>query len=344
LGHKRLSDLGFGRQRCQTPGLLIPLWGVDGGGIVGYQFRPDNPRLNNKGKPIKYETPRGATNRIDCPPACQKLLANPNVPLWITEGVKKGDALASQGECVIDLTGIWNWRSKNSLGGITVSSDFDSIALNDRQVYVAFDSDYTSNPNVSQAAKRLAELLKPKKASVSIVLLPPGNNGTKIGVDDFLAGGHTIAELKALLVPAEEMEEENQANEVFTGGRRHSQFFNGYRRYHIALLIYEYRSLLNKEFYQGVHARGFNILKNFKGSAGDAGETGYHLFANGATTSTTTTSSASATRVHWGRRCRRNGTKNAIFAEMNNRAVDVVTGNVDTAPVHQLPCPGGHVP
>ncbi|MFC2040962.1 DUF3854 domain-containing protein [Chloroflexota bacterium] len=215
LGKSELEKLGFAPSQRHAPGILIPLWGVGGGGIVSYQFRPDSPRLNNKGKPIKYETPMGTTNRIDCPPVCQKLLVDPNVPLWITEGVKKGDALASQGECVIDLTGIWNWRAKNSLGGIVVSPDFDSIALNDRQIYIAFDSDYTTNPSVSQAAKRLAGFLKGKKASVSIVLLPPGNNGTKTGVDDFLAGGHTIAELKALLVPAEEMEEENQADEVF---------------------------------------------------------------------------------------------------------------------------------
>ena len=112
LGKSELEKLGFVPSQRHVPGILIPLWGVDGGGIVGYQFRSDSPRLNNKGKPIKYETPRGATNRIDCPPACQKLLADPNVPLWITEGVKKGDSLASQGECVIDLTGIWNWRAK----------------------------------------------------------------------------------------------------------------------------------------------------------------------------------------------------------------------------------------
>jgi hypothetical protein len=124
--------------------------------------------------------------------------------LWITEGVKKGDALASQGECVIDLTGIWNWRAKNSLGGITVSSDFDSIALNNRMVYLVPDSDYATNPSVSQAVKRLAEYLKRKKANVSIVLLPMGKDGSKIGADDFLVGGHTVAELKVLAVPAEE--------------------------------------------------------------------------------------------------------------------------------------------
>ena len=174
LGKSELEKLGFSPSQRHTPGILIPLWGVDGSGIVGYQFRPDSPRLNSKGKPIKYETPKGATNRLDCPPSCQKLLADPNVPLWITEGVKKGDALASQGECVIDLTGIWNWRAKNSFGGITVSSDFDSIALNNRLVYLAPDSDYATNPSVSQAVKRLAEFLKRKKANVSIVLLPHG--------------------------------------------------------------------------------------------------------------------------------------------------------------------------
>jgi hypothetical protein len=191
LGKSELEKLGFSPVQRHTPGLIIPLWGVNGNSIVGYQFRPDSPRLNSKGRPVKYETPRGATNRLDCPPACQEQLANPSVPLWITEGVKKADALASLGECVIDLTGVWNWRAKNSLGGITVSSDFDSIALNNRQVFLAFDSDYATNPSVSQAVKRLAEFLKKKKANVSIVLLPIGKDGSKTGIDDFFVSGHT---------------------------------------------------------------------------------------------------------------------------------------------------------
>ena len=181
LGKSELVKLGFSSSQRHIPGLLIPLWGVDGNGIVGYQFRPDSPRLNSKGRPVKYETPRGATNHIDCPPACQKQLADPSVLLWITEGVKKADALASQGECVVDMTGVWNWRAKNNLGGITVSSDFDSIALNSRQIFLTFDSDYVTNPSVSQAVKRLAEFLKRKKANVSIVLLPQGKNSEKIG-------------------------------------------------------------------------------------------------------------------------------------------------------------------
>jgi len=224
LGKSHLEKLGFSSSQRHVPGILIPLWSVDGDGIAGYQFRPDSPRLNSKGRPIKYETPKGATNRLDCPPVCRSNLSNPGIPLWITEGVKKADALASLGECVIDITGVWNWRAKNNFGGITVSSDFDSIALNDRQVYLAPDSDYATNPSVSQAFMRLGEFLKRKKANVSMVLLPMGNNRNKIGVDDFLTGGHTLDELKALSIPAEEAvvteeHEELERNYAFINNR-----------------------------------------------------------------------------------------------------------------------------
>jgi hypothetical protein len=102
------------------------------------------------------------------------------------------------------MPGVWNWRTKNSFGGLTASPDFEMIALNSRQVFLAFDSDYATNPSVAQAVKRLAAFLMGKRANVSIVLLPMGENGSKNGVDDFLAGGRSIAELKALAVPAEE--------------------------------------------------------------------------------------------------------------------------------------------
>jgi len=215
LGHKRLKDLGFGRQQCHAPGILIPLWGVDSSGIVGYQFRPDSPRLNNKGKPIKYENPTGTSVRLDAPPACRNLLGNPGVPIWFVEGVKKADSLASRGECAITLTGVWNFKGKNSLGGITILADFDYIALKDRECYVCFDSDYRDNPSVSKAAARLAEHLSRKGARVRIVYLPAGEHEKKVGADDYLVQGHTVDELKALAAPVERKEKEDREDEVF---------------------------------------------------------------------------------------------------------------------------------
>jgi hypothetical protein len=93
--------------------------GVDGD-VVGHQCKPDRPRLDRKkGKPIKYETPSGASVRLDIPPNVRNLLGNPKVPLWITEGVKKGDSAASRGLCCITLTAVYNTRGKNEYGVIT---------------------------------------------------------------------------------------------------------------------------------------------------------------------------------------------------------------------------------
>jgi hypothetical protein len=214
LGHKRLKDLGFGSQQCRTPGLLVPLWGVDGGGIVGYQFRPDSPRTNSNGKSIKYENPRGTSVRMDAPPACWESLGNPGVPIWFVEGVKKADSLASRGACAVTLTGVWNFKGRNSLGGTTILADFDYIALKDRESYICFDSDYRDNPSVSKAATRLAEHLSRKGAQVRIVYLPVGEHGEKVGADDYLAQGHTIDELKVLAAPVERKEDDRE-NDVF---------------------------------------------------------------------------------------------------------------------------------
>ncbi len=194
-----LIELGFAAYQCRVPGLLIPIWGVDGQ-VVSYQYKPDYPRVKKKGKKIKYETPKGASNRIDCPPRCQILLADPSVSLWITEGTKKADCLASLGECVIDITGIWNWRGRNRYGGTTVLPDFDSIALNGRPVNLAPDSDVATNPAVKQGATRLGAFLIRRKAKVVLIFQHPLADGAKCGVDDFIVAGHTLDELKALAV------------------------------------------------------------------------------------------------------------------------------------------------
>jgi hypothetical protein len=109
------------------PGLFLPLWTVDGNDGCGV-YRPDHPRVV-RGKPQKYEMPKGSGVRLDCPPRCRPMLANPNIPLWITEGIKKADALASHDLCAIDLLGVWNFKGKNAYGASTILADWDYIAL-----------------------------------------------------------------------------------------------------------------------------------------------------------------------------------------------------------------------
>ena len=63
---------------------------------------------------------------------------------------------------------------------------------------IVFDSDVMVKPEVRQALNRLTDHLHWKKATVSAVYLPPGPNG-KMGVDDFIAQGHSLADLEALI-------------------------------------------------------------------------------------------------------------------------------------------------
>jgi len=205
---RELEGLGFSAaQARQVPGLLLPLHSTDGQELP-YVYRPDNPRVyeDKKGrrdkegkyptKVIKYEFRKGESMKLDCPPRSQKHLSDPSVPLWITEGQKKADALASLGLCAIDLLGVWNFIGKNSKGGKVVLSDWGDIALNDgRPVRLVFDSDVMRKVAVSKALDALKKFLQRKGAVVQVVYLP----GPEKGVDDWLAAGHTHDDLCGLI-------------------------------------------------------------------------------------------------------------------------------------------------
>jgi hypothetical protein len=190
-----LKRLGFTDHQCRVPALLHPVWDVRGE-TASYQARPDQPRINRKtGKPIKYETPSGSRMLIDVPPRIRGELGDPKVPLFITEGIRKADSAVSKGLVCIDILGVWNWRGSNEYGGKTALPDWECIALEDRKVYLAFDSDVMEKPAVYQALARLEGFLSHRGAKVLFIYLSPGKNGTKIGLDDFFADGGTVQAL-----------------------------------------------------------------------------------------------------------------------------------------------------
>ncbi len=154
-----LRRFGFSDAQRNVPGMLVPVWGVNGE-IVSYQFRPDEPRMKD-GRTVKYETPPGSRMVLDVHPRARKMLGDPKVPLLITEGVKKGDALVSRGLCAVALMGVWNWRGRNEDGGLTALAEWESIALNgDRPVSIIYDSDVMRKPAVYKALVRLERFLE----------------------------------------------------------------------------------------------------------------------------------------------------------------------------------------
>jgi len=174
LGRQEMEKLCFSSSQRHTPGILIPLWSVDGK-KAGFQFRPDHPRAASRSRSVKYESPRGSGNRLDCPPRCQQILGNPQVPLWITEGSKKVDALASREACAISVTGVWGFKGKNQFGGITFLADWDYIALKNH-----LDFDYRASLFIMRGSRLLLSCREPlffcldltKQAIVCIIFQP----------------------------------------------------------------------------------------------------------------------------------------------------------------------------
>lgn len=204
---QELRALGFARNQCLVPTLLLPVHTTDGGNSL-YTHRPNLPRViknrrkrnpdgSFKAEVIKYELPKDAGIRLDCPPSCRPMLADPSIRLWITEGIKKADALASHQLCAIALLGVWNFKGKNEFGATVFLADWDYIALKGREICIVFDSDVMLKPEVRKALDRLIEHLRRKGAQVRAIFLP-STNGEKIGVDDYLLT-HSVAELEGLI-------------------------------------------------------------------------------------------------------------------------------------------------
>jgi Domain of unknown function (DUF3854) len=199
LDRRRLHDFGFSQRVAnRAPGLLVPRRDVDGQ-VWGYQFRPDSPLRPDAGASAKYETRHGDPNALDVPPGVHAdMLGDPHEPLWITEGVKKGDCGAARGLCIVDVSGVWNWRGRNRLGGEVALPDWNEIALNGRQVIICYDGDTQRKRQVRQAMAQLAGFLATKGAQVSCVWLP--DTDSKTGLDDYLQE-HSVDELYQLVRP-----------------------------------------------------------------------------------------------------------------------------------------------
>jgi RecA-family ATPase len=192
LVEKHLTQAFAASQR--RAGLIIPLWDVTGN-MVSFQLKPDEPRIVN-GKPVKYETAAKRPQCIDVHPRVRPNLTDPGIPLWITEGAKKADAAISHGvACIVSLQGVYGWRGRNATGGKTALTDWEDIALDHRDVILAFDSDCMTKPSVRDALQRLTSFLTRRGAEVRYCLLPPLPDGSKCGLDDFLVRGGTVRDL-----------------------------------------------------------------------------------------------------------------------------------------------------
>lgn len=197
--------------------LGIPYFRPDGSLIPAKEFarlKPNSPRPNEDGKPVKYESPIGSGMKLYLPPWINLQLQDVSAPLHFTEGEKKAAKAAQEGFACVGLGGVWSWVKpcpKGADGKRTepyeLHPDFDAIALTGREVFIEFDSDLAENPKVQKAELEFGQCLIGRGAVVRLVRLPNGppdatGKPTKVGLDDYLVT-HSADEFRELLKSAQ---------------------------------------------------------------------------------------------------------------------------------------------
>jgi len=191
------------------PALKIAYYGPDGKPMVDGPRHPPFYRVRYLAQPKGFSQATGKFQKYSQPsgticcayfPQNQEnwpgVLQNNYTPLIITEGEKKAAAACKAGLPAIGLGGVYNWRALKK--GVEFLPELEAVNWDRRNVYMAYDSDYRTNPMVCKALYDLAEQLVDRGAYVHLACMPMLSADGKTGLDDFLVEMGTT-ELEKLL-------------------------------------------------------------------------------------------------------------------------------------------------
>jgi len=197
-----------------------------GGRAPTPRWKPSQPRLDGKGKAIKYEAQPGKRPGLLLPQVPDELAAeiaqqnhlaaptgpmfwqwlrdHPCVPLTVVEGEKKACSVIGLGVVAIGLAGVEMGRTveRNAAGERIEEAlipELQALAEGGRQVTICFDTDSkrSTRRKVLKAAIRLGHCLKRAGAKVRVAALPL-LQGQKTGADDYLVKAGAEALLRVL--------------------------------------------------------------------------------------------------------------------------------------------------
>ena len=208
-------------------------WRFIGAALPGHsatpRWKPNQPRIGEKGRPVKYESQPKRRPGLLLPqvPAvvwrliCQRhglpfpadrsggfwswALSTPELPLVLTEGEKKAACLVGLGIAAIGLPGVEMGRvvARDANGEATseaLIAELQALACAGRRFTIAFDADEKPSTafKVERAAIRLGHLLVAAGAGVGIARVPLLFGESKTGIDDLLVALGADAVLQAL--------------------------------------------------------------------------------------------------------------------------------------------------
>jgi hypothetical protein len=139
------------------------------------------PVSDGQGHTIRYYQRAGTPPRLYSPAPARAALADPAVPLLITEGEKKALKANQEGLATVAVGGLWNWQASGR-----PIADLDRIDWVERETVIVPDSDVWTRPDLVHPVFALGKELEGRGAKVAVLKLPPTREGTKVGLDDYL--------------------------------------------------------------------------------------------------------------------------------------------------------------
>ena len=101
------------------------------------------PVSDGQGHTIRYYQRAGTPPRLYIPATARAALADPAVPLLITEGEKKALKANQEGLASVAVGGLWNWQTNGR-----PIADLDRIDWVERETVVVPDSDVWTRPDL----------------------------------------------------------------------------------------------------------------------------------------------------------------------------------------------------
>ena len=139
------------------------------------------PVSDGQGHTIRYYQRAGTPPRLYIPAPARAALADPTVPLLITEGEKKALKANQEGLAAVAVGGLWNWQANGR-----PIADLDRIDWVERETVIVPDSDVWTRPDLVQPVFALGKELEGRGAKVTVLKLPAVPDGAKAGLDDYL--------------------------------------------------------------------------------------------------------------------------------------------------------------
>ena len=120
-----------------------------------------------------------------------EIMLDSDATLIITEGELKAAKACKEGHPCIGLGGVWNFRAAGN--GVTFLPELEAVNWAKRRVYIVYDSDVMTKPDVRDALNALVEELVLRGALPFIVTIPEGSEGQKQGLDDWCVNNPDVS-------------------------------------------------------------------------------------------------------------------------------------------------------